>query len=168
VRSERIAAAICIAFLATAASIADARQASTGRLLDGAAWLAGEWVLVEGDRCTEEHWTKPSSNMMIGTSRSVRAGRTTSFEFMRIEARPDGVFFVAQPSGHPPVDFKLAAAAGPELVFLNPGHADHLSRVVYRRIDAEAMTGRIEGADAGKTFAVDYPYRRAKGQNGCE
>jgi hypothetical protein len=164
--SKRIAAAIVLAWLA--AAVLDARQPPSGGALDGAAWLAGEWVLVEGDRCTEEHWTKPSANMMIGTSRSVRAGRTTSFEFMRIEARADGVFFVAQPSGHPPVDFKLAAAAGPELVFLNPGHADHLSRVVYRRVDAEAMTGRIEGADAGKTFAVDYPYRRAKGQNGCE
>jgi len=25
-----------------------------------AAWLAGDWVLIEGSRCTEEHWTAPS------------------------------------------------------------------------------------------------------------
>jgi hypothetical protein len=131
--------------------------------LGPASWLAGEWVLIEGSRCTEEHWTSPSANMMVGTSRSVSGGRTTSFEFMRIEVRDDGVYFVAQPGGRPPVDFKLQGTPGPELVFLNPGHADHLTRVVYRRVSADAMAARVEGADSGKAFAVDYAYRRANG-----
>jgi hypothetical protein len=30
------------------------------------------------------------------------------------------------------------------------------------------MTARIEGVDAGKAFAIDYPYRRARSQNGCD
>ena len=42
-------------------------------------------------------------------SRTVAGGRTTSFEFMRIEARADGIYYVAQPGGRPPVDFKLAS-----------------------------------------------------------
>ena len=54
------------------------------------AWLAGDWQLRSGDRCTEESWTAPSSNLLVGMSRTVAAGRTTSFEFMRIEARNDG------------------------------------------------------------------------------
>jgi hypothetical protein len=59
--------------------------------------------------------------MLVGTSRTVEAGRTVSFEFMRIEARPDGVFYVAQPGGKPPVDFTLASDTASELVFVNPG-----------------------------------------------
>ena len=134
--------------------------------LDGAGWLAGDWEMIVGARCTEEHWTSSSSNMLVGMSRTVEAGRTISFEFIRIEARADGVFFVAQPGGRPPVDFRLASDPGPELVFLNPGHDDHLKRIIYRRQAADAMVARIEGADAGKSFAVDYSYRRAPGRVG--
>jgi hypothetical protein len=113
----RIAAAVFAPMLLAAAALANVRQTPRNGPLDGAAWLSGEWVLVEGNRCTDEHWTTPSSNMMVGTSRSVLAGRTASFEFMRIEVRGDGVYFVAQPSGHTPVDFKLAGEPGAELAF---------------------------------------------------
>ena len=91
----------------------------------------------------------------------MKDGRTTSFEFMRIEARADGIFFVAQPGGRAPIDFKLAGEPGSDLVFLNPGHADHLTRVIYRHGGNDTLNARVEGEDAGKTFAVDYPYRRA-------
>ena len=165
--SGRVVRACVVALTLGAALTAFAEQSPKAGALNGVAWLAGEWVLVEWTRCTEEHWTSPSSNMLVGSSRSVAGGRTTSFEFMRIEARADGVYFVAQPGGHPPVDFKLASEPGPELVFLNPGHADHLTRVIYRRGDGgDTMTARIEGVDGGKPFAVDYAYRRAHGQPG--
>jgi hypothetical protein len=125
------------------------------------AWLAGDWQFIAGTRCVEEHWTTPSNNMLVGTSRTVEGGRTVAFEFLRIEARPDGVYSVAQPGGRPPVDFKLSTDPGPELVFVNPGHADHLKRIVYRRQGEDGVAARIEGEDSGQKFAVDYPYRRA-------
>jgi hypothetical protein len=124
-------------------------------------WLAGDWEMSAGTRCVEEHWTTPSSNLLVGMSRTVEGGRTTSFEFVRIEARADGIYYVAQPSGRPPVDFKLASDVASELVFVNPGHADHLKRIVYRRQADGGLTARIEGEDAGRPFAVDYPYRRS-------
>jgi len=125
------------------------------------AWLAGDWQSNAGQRCVEEHWTAPSANMLVGTSRTVEGDRTVAFEFLRIEARADGIFYVAQPGGRPPVDFKLSSENAAELVFLNPGHADHLKRIVYRRERDGALTARIEGQDQGRAFAVDYPYRRA-------
>ena len=124
------------------------------------AWLAGEWQLRSGDRCVEEQWTAPSSNLLVGMGRTVAAGRTTSFEFMRIEARADGIYYVAQPSGKPPVDFKLASDSAAELVFVNPGHVDHLKKVIYRRGADGGLTARIEGENGGKAFSEDYPYRR--------
>jgi hypothetical protein len=124
-------------------------------------WLAGNWEMSAGARCIEEHWTAPSSNLLVGMSRTVEGGRTTSFEFVRIEARMDGIYYVAQPGGRPPVDFKLASDVASELVFVNPGHADHLTRIVYRHQAEEGFTARIEGEDSGRPFAIDYPYRRS-------
>jgi hypothetical protein len=55
----------------------------------------------------------------------------------------------------------MASNSGSEIVFLNPGHADHLKRIIYRRSGINELTARIEGEDAGKPFAVDYVYRAA-------
>src|SRR4051812_26502695 len=97
------------------------------------AWLAGEWQMASTRQCVEEQWTAPSTNLLVGMSRTVADGRTTSFEYIRIEARPDGIFYVAQPGGRPPVDFKLVSESSTELVFVNPGHADQLKKIIYRR-----------------------------------
>jgi len=133
--------------------------------LQDLAWLAGSWQLAKGARCVEEHWTRPSTNMLVGTSRTVEGGRTVAFEFLRIEARADGIYYVAQPGGRPPVDFRLSTDNPTELVFLNPGHADHLKRIIYRRQGDGALAARVEGEDEGRAFAVDYPYRRSA--EGC-
>jgi hypothetical protein len=53
-------------------------------------WLAGDWQVMDGKQCIEEHWTAPSSNLLVGMSRTIEDGRTVSFEFLRIEARADG------------------------------------------------------------------------------
>jgi len=52
-----------------------------------------------------------------------------------------------------------------QLVFVNPGHADHLKRIVYRRDGDAGLAARIEGEDNGRAFAVDFPYRRTT--SGC-
>ena len=123
-------------------------------------WLAGDWQLTAGGQCIEETWTAPSNNLLVGMSRTVVGGRTTSFEFVRIEARADGIFYVAHPGGKPPVDFKLASESGAELVFVNPGHADRLKKVIYRRNADGSLTARIEGENGGRAFSEDYPYHR--------
>src|SRR4051812_1673146 len=125
------------------------------------AWLAGDWQLTSAAACVEEQWTQPSSNMLLGMSRTVEEGRTTAFEFVRIEARADGIYYVAQPGGRPPVAFKLASDVVSQLVFLNPGHADHLRRIVYTHVADDGLTARIEGEDSGRPFAIEYPYRRS-------
>jgi hypothetical protein len=127
--------------------------------LDTLAWMAGEWQMTHGAACIEERWMPPASDMLIGMSRTVQNGRTTSFEFLRIVSRTDGIYFVAQPGGRPPVDFALAATSDSEAVFVNPGHTDHLKRIVYRRSGPAELTARVEGEDAGKAFAVEYVYR---------
>jgi hypothetical protein len=131
-------------------------------------WLAGDWQLTTGAQCIEETWTGPSNNLLVGMSRTVAAGRTTAFEFVRIEARADGIYYVAQPGGKPAVDFKLASESAADLVFVNPGHADRLKKVTYRRNADGSLTARIEGENNGRAFSEDYAYsRRAAGASRC-
>jgi len=49
---------------------------------------------------------------MLGMSRTLSGERMVAFEFLRIETRPDGIFYVAQPRGNPPT---------PSARFLVPG-----------------------------------------------
>src|SRR3954469_9206722 len=93
------------------------QRAAPPASLAGLSFMAGEWTMTRGAICIEERWTRPASDTLIGMSRTVADGRTRSFEFMRIESRNDGVFFVAQPGGRPPVDFRMASNSGSEIVF---------------------------------------------------
>jgi hypothetical protein len=150
--------------MAAISMAAFALTAPPERQLKELAWLAGDWELREGTECVEEHWTLPSADKMIGMSRTIdqQTARTKSFEFVRIEARADGIYYVAQPGGRPGVDFKLTLESGAgELIFANPGHADHLKRIIYRRDGDAGLAARIEGENNGKSFAVDFNYRRA-------
>ena len=125
------------------------------------AWLAGDWGSNEGQRQVEEHWTMPSGQTMIGMGRTVTGERTVSFEYLRIEARADGMYYVAQPQGRPPVDFRLVRIGPTEVVFENPGHSDHLQHIIYRRESEDTIVARIEGSNNGKSFAQDFRYKRA-------
>ena len=123
-------------------------------------WLAGDWETPDGQSKVEEHWTMPAGRTMIGMGRTVAGDRTVSFEYLRIELRADGVYYVAQPQGRPPVDFRLGRQSGSEVVFDNPGHSDHLQHIIYRRESDNAIFARIEGANNGKSFGEDFHYRR--------
>jgi len=122
--------------------------------------LAGDWRLTSATACVEEYRTASPANMLVGMSRTVAGGRTTAFEFMRIEARADGIYYAAQPGGRPPVDCELAAESAAELIFVNPGHADRLKKVIDRREADGRLTARIEGENGGNACSEDYPYRR--------
>jgi len=140
--------------------VADTNEQDTAAGLNQLAWLAGGWETSEGPRYVEEHWTRPSGRTMIGMGRTVAGDQTVSFEYLRIEGRADGIYYVAQPQGRPPVDFRLARLTASEAVFDNPGHSDHLQHIIYRRESDDSIVARIEGASNGKSFAQDFRYRR--------
>lgn len=121
------------------------------------AWLAGDWRLQSGSTIIEERWTGGEGGMMVGLSRTIRNGSTASFEFLRIESRDGGVFYVAQPNGGAPTEFRLISSTDTELVFENLQH-DFPQRIRYRRTQA-GLTARIENA-AG-TKHEDFAYTNA-------
>lgn len=129
--------------------------------MDDLGWISGAWRQRSERATVEEHWTDAAGGMMLGVSRTISGGKAVFFEFLRIEQRPDGIFYVAQPRGRPPVDFKLARAQGQEVWFENPAH-DFPTRISYRKNADGSLTARIEGERDGKTTGQDFHFQPIK------
>lgn len=124
------------------------------------AWLSGSWQVQGGKMTVEEHWTRPSAGTMIGMARTIAGEKTVFFEYLRIETRPDGIFYVAHPKArHPGTDFKLVRMNESEVVFENPQH-DFPKRVIYRKNADGSVTARIEGDPGDKGKPQEFPYKR--------
>lgn len=136
-------------------------QASTQTpTLADISWIAGDWQTAPGGRRQiEEHWTHVAGESMMGMSRTVAGEKTVEFEYLRIEQRADGIFYVAHPKARcPGTDFKLTRASATEAVFENPQH-DFPKRIIYRK-GADSLTATIDGGEGSK--AMSYAFRRMK------
>src|SRR6187401_1182005 len=100
-------AAFATSALSTDGEAADERPAPPASA--DFAWLSGQWCLTTGVEFIEEHWLAPRGDLMLGLSRTIRAGRTSSFEFLRIETGAT-TSYIAQPQGRPPTTFRLTAS----------------------------------------------------------
>lgn len=95
---------------------------------------------------------------MLGLSRTVADGRTVAFEFLRIESRADGVVYVAQPQGRPPVEFKLTQRSENRAVFENPQH-DHPKVIRYSKEADGSLRAEIEGDEKGKHKKMEFKFQ---------
>jgi len=162
-RATALSVSAVAALLGAAAIFAAGRRASGAAAGDAdvlapVSWLAGDWETRYATPYVEEHWTGPAGGAMLGTSRAIRDNKMVEFEFMRLEARADGIFYMPQPFGKPPVDFKFTPTVNHEAVFANPGHSDHLKKITYRKNRDGTLTARIEGENNGKAFAQEWHY----------
>jgi hypothetical protein len=128
--------------------------------LQALAWISGNWDGPHGRTHIEERWTDIGGNMMLGVSRTLAGGKTVFFEFLRIEARADGVYYVAQPKGRPGTDFKLTRHSATEAVFENPAH-DFPKRIIYRRNPDGSLTARIDAGE-GSAKSEEFHLRPLK------
>jgi hypothetical protein len=124
--------------------------AATSGDLEGLRFIEGNWKGEFGGASIEEHWTEAAGGTMLGVSRTIVSGKTVAFEFLRIEKREDGVFYVAQPNGRPPTDFKLTKVSAGEAVFENPQH-DHPKIIRYRLGDG-TLVAEVEGDEGKQEF----------------
>jgi len=137
-----------------------ARAQTTVTDLTGLAWMAGNWSGVQGGVEMEEFWQEPKGNIMLGLHRDVARGRTVSFEFLRIEATPEGITYWASPRGRPATPFRLVEQKEKRVVFENAKH-DFPQRVIYWLGVDGALHAKIEGAMNGKPAAEEWTWRRA-------
>ena len=127
-------------------------------------WLAGCWELNVPQRqmTIAEHWMKPSGGTLIGMSRTVKSGKTTGFESVRIVTTETGIDYVAKPSTNKEeTAFKLIKSTSSEIVFENLAH-DFPQRIIYRNQAPDTLFARIEGTQNGKLSGMDIPMIRAK------
>lgn len=124
-------------------------------------WMSGCWKQARGEgRYTIEQWTKPAG-MMIGTSRSYRNGKISSYEFLRIIEKDGEIFYVAIPFGQKETFFKLTSMKEGEAVFENPEH-DFPQRLAYKRAGEDGLTARVEAKVDGQVKGFDVEYERVK------
>jgi hypothetical protein len=125
------------------------------------AWMTGSWANDSGGVQSEEHWTQPRAGTMFGVNRSMRAGATMFFEYLRIEARPDGVYYIAAPLGrHPPTEFRMTSHADNKVTFENPQH-DFPKRITYWR-DGDTLHATADGESRGTLRSEVFQWQRAR------
>lgn len=117
-------------------------------------WMSGHWVQAgPGEAWTEEYWTEPRDDIMLGTGLSGKGLRVTSFEFMRIQ----GADFWGSPQGETPVAFRIVEMERNFVVFENPKH-DYPTRISYRR-DGKMLIATTSGP--GGSNPQTWRYRKA-------
>ena len=139
---------------------ADAAPAAAPKI-ESIAWMAGHWSATDADgSTTEEMWLAPKGGIMVGVNRmtSPSPGEPASFEYLRIEQRADGVFYMASPAGGTPTPFRLTSATSSTAMFENPEH-DFPKRILYR-LDGDTLSARIDGGGGEKDHAMGWSWKR--------
>jgi Domain of unknown function (DUF6265) len=118
-------------------------------------WMTGAWAGGEGDAWTDEFWTPPRGDLMIGAGRTGQGNKLTGFEHMRIEREADGTLvFWALPGGKNPTRFVAVHADGDDVIFENAAN-DYPQRVRYWR-EAKEMKARISQIDGSKPMDFSW------------
>jgi hypothetical protein len=108
--------------LALAALIALPAAANPASSVARLSWLTGSWSETKGDVTTRETW-EALDGALVGTGETLRAGKRTSGEQMKITAEAAGATFSAVVSpGQPPTPFVLLPGREGEAVFENKAH----------------------------------------------
>jgi len=159
---------------APAAAPADAKAQNPATTLASLAWLEGCWKGTAGQREFREQWMPLRGEMMLGVSQTVdEKGATQGYEFLRLEPRAGGVFYVATPSGKPEAALRLDRASTDTtnerndtiFTFVNP--AQEFPQVIsYRRSKEGWLYASVEGKIGGAERKATYPMRRINCETG--
>jgi hypothetical protein len=121
-------------------------------------WLSGHWCSEVADQLREEFWLPVEGDVALGVGRTIRGGKTTEFEFMRIETRDGVTRFVAVLEGQAPTPFRLTASGAQWARFENPQH-DFPQRIEFRRTPS-GLHAEIAGPGKdGKEEVIPFEYR---------
>ena len=125
------------------------------------AWLRGCWQGAVGQSTMDEQWMAPRGGSMLGMSRTVRGGQTTSYELVLLKEQDGRLAYEAHPSGQASAVFLSREVSEATVVFENLQH-DFPQRIGYRLSGVDALSAWIEGTDKGQPRRIDYWYRRTR------
>jgi hypothetical protein len=86
---------------------------------------------------------------MVGVQRGLRLSGDVLYEYLRIEVRVDGIYYVAKPSNQAEAAFRLIALEGRRAVFENKTH-DFPQRIVYQIESDGALRASVGGVNDGQ------------------
>ncbi len=141
--------------------------------LEPLAWLEGCWRGEVNQREYREQWMPLRGGMLIGVSQTVMRGKMQDYEYLRLESRPDGVYYVAAPSGKAEAAFRLEEQTVDKtedrndtiFTFANP-RPEFPQRIIYRRASEGWLYATVEGKVGGADRQVIYPLRRVDCESG--
>jgi hypothetical protein len=132
-------------------------------------WLDGCWRGEVAQYEFREHWLPLRGGLMVGAGHVVFQGKTQDFGYLRLETRPDGVYYVSISSAKNEAAFRLASATIDDkdtvFTFTRPGE-EFPQRILYRRGTEGWLYGSVEGKVKGEEKKVIYPMRRVDCQSG--
>lgn len=126
-------------------------------------WLRGCWAGKVTRREFTEQWQQARGGMMLGVSQMVVGEQTLDYTYLRIESRPDGLYYIAIPSGKTELAFKLASVEvdnGAKLFTFDHSGEEFPQRIVYRLNEQGSMFAQVAGKVSGKDKQVTYPMHR--------
>ena len=149
------------------AAAGNAGDASPG--LTQLAWLEGCWRGSVNQREFREHWLPLRGNLLVGASQTVMGDKTLDYEYMRIEPRADGVYYVTA-AQQKEVAYRLSGVENSEgaviFTFANPA-LEFPQTIIYRRSATEGwLYATVEGKVKGADRRVIYPMRRINCESG--
>jgi hypothetical protein len=143
--------------LASLPPSAQRSSASNGEASVG--WLAGCWALQKGDRIVEESWMPARGGVMLGMSRTTKAGRVTEHEFVLLSAVGSALEYRVHAGDQPEVVFRAAHPSSSDAVFENTTH-DYPKRIGYRLVSPDSLGAWIDGGAESQAPKVSYDYHR--------
>ncbi len=137
-------------------------------VLEDLAWMAGHWVDDAGGELSDETWTVPFGDSMLGMWRYVKDGKTRVFEILAITAEPGGVVLrlrhfdpqlTAREDTDKPVTLKLVSWMRGEARFEGPaaGVPGPIA-IHYRQKTPDTLSCTLEKEGQAEVFS----FRRAK------
>ena len=137
--------------------------------LDQFAWLRGCWAGKVERREFVESWLPARGGMMVGIGQTVvqdakdpAVQKTDDYQYLRLEARADGVYYVAIPAGTKEVAFKFTSV-GEQLgrkayTFTSPADA-FPQKIVYLQGSEGWLYAQVSGKVGDNPKEVTYPMR---------
>jgi len=129
------------------------------RLDEKLKFMAGCWEgRIDEDTYVEEIWTNPSQNLMTSTTRYLKKGRATSYEFSRVVSTDSTVTFAASSEGKPFDEYTMTQLVDEYVLFEN-SKKSFPQRISYRLASNGDLIPRNEGEGQP---SVEVRFKRIK------
>lgn len=130
--------------------------------LDRLEFMVGCWAgQLDKDTQVEEIWTAAGGNTMLGLTRYLKKGETTSWEFTTIERTDSTVYFIPTSRGETPDTFRVRFMNREAVAWERTG-TDFPGVIMYRRTADGSVIARLEPVEGGFDRSMELKFAPAK------